>query len=366
MQGKIKPAGAAFTGARHTLSIRGLTVLRKDRGRSRHLVLEDVSLSAQPGEITAILGAAGSGKTSLLAAIAGLLKAERGAVLVGGTDVTAMRAGRRGIGFLPPGLALEPGRSLESGLAVLAPSRRNRGGTLAALVEFGLSPGLVAGAASHGQGFAALAAARLLPDQPVLLVDEAGTGLDRHGLEVLCTVLRREAGGGRTVLIATRDPAIALAADHLVLLRGGHVLQTGTPASLYTEPRDEAAARLTGSANILRGTLRQKLPGGFIWVAAGQRFTQADGLGQPAPALGNAVSLCLRPAHLRVWHPALPNRLPAQIVTLTCHGDRTALRCDTPLGPLDALCDTPSPLRPAMAIDLGWDGSAASILAPLE
>jgi ABC-type Fe3+/spermidine/putrescine transport system ATPase subunit len=180
---------------------------------------------------------------------------------------------------------------------------------------------------------------------------------------VLVAQLRQQAGRGRTVLLATRDPAIALAADHLVLLDAGHVLQTGTPASVYTEPRNEAAALLTGPANILHGTLRQKLPGAAIWVAAGQRFTQADSPGQPAPALGTPVTLCLRPAQVTVWSPALPNRLPAQVTALTCLGDRTALQCDTALGMLTAFCETPSSVRPGMSLDLGWTSQGASVLS---
>ena len=341
------------------LSVRGLTIIRKF-GRDRRLVLEDISLSAQPGEITAILGAPCAGKTSLLAAIAGLLKVERGAVLVGGTDVTAARPARRGIGFLPPGAMLDPDRPLGS---TLGPSRgRDHARPQAILAALGLPADLMPGGATHGQGFAALTAARLLADETVLLVDEAGTGLDWAARDAMLAWLRAEAGRGRAILLATRHAETALAADHLVLLQDGRVLQAGTPASVYTEPRDQAAALLTGSANILRGTLRQKTPGTLVWVAEGHRFVQADMPGQPPPALGCAVMVCLRPARVTLWSPALPNRLPAQIAALTCRGDHTVLCCDTPLGTLQAYCDTPSALRAGMAVDLGWTSQAATVL----
>jgi ABC-type Fe3+/spermidine/putrescine transport system ATPase subunit len=219
------------------------------------------------------------------------------------------------------------------------------------------------GEATHGQGFAALAAARLIPKGGVLLVDEAGTGLTEGEQEVWLDWLRAEAATGRTIVLATRCRGVAMAADHLVLLRGGHLVQAGAPASVYAEPRDAEAARLTGPANLLRGTVRQKLPGGFVWMQAGQRFTQADPAGQAGPVLGSEVSLCLRPDHIAIMAAeGAQNRVSGVVTRLICRGGQTEIGCETPLGTLRLLVAGPPGIRAGMTLPLGWSAEAAAIL----
>ena len=362
----VQPAPPGQTGS--ALSIRGLTV-----ERGRRMVLEDVAFTAQPGAITAVLGEAGSGKTSLLAAIAGLIKPVRGAVLVGGADVTRMRPSRRGIVMLPPGTALRADLPIEA--AIMRPwaarfgraaaGRAAAGRAAGAMQQVGLEDAAAVrmGEATHGQAFAALAAARAAPDARMLLVDEAGTGLGRQRRDALMAWLRARAAAGGTVLIATRCEEMALEADHLILLRRGCVLQAGEPCTVHAEPRDEAAAMLTGRTNVLRGVVRQKLPGGFIWVEAGARFTQADHPSQSPPALGAPVVFCLRPAQLVVGVGAAANRIVGVVAATICRGDRTELRCATGLGTLCALATEPARYRPGMPVELGWGAEAAFVLA---
>jgi ABC-type Fe3+/spermidine/putrescine transport system ATPase subunit len=341
------------------LSVRGLTIAHGGR-----LAVEDVSFSAQEGAVTAILGNAGAGKTMLLCGIAGLVKSVRGAVLVAGADVSALRPAKRGIGLLPPGTDLGRDRNALAALRRLAGRRAavTPAAVLAGLACDGIES-VRLGDATHGQAFAILAAARLLPPGAVLAVDEAGNGLTEPGQDLLMAWLRGEAARGRTILIATRDRRLALAADHLVLLDHGHVLQAGSPASVHAEPRDTVAALLTGQANVLQGTLRQKLPGGFVWMAAGQRFVQEDAAGQATPALGSAVALCLRPAQLELCAAGdAPNAMQGVVTQLICRGPRTELWLDTALGHLRAEIAGPPLLRPGMEITLGWSPRAASIL----
>ena len=345
------------------LSVRGLTI-------APHGVqaVEDASFSAQEGAITAILGGAASGKTVLLSGIAGLIKPERGNVFLAGTELASPRAARQHIGFLPPGTDLGTDRPVGDALRRMAArlSAKDVARTLpdTLMAALGLN-GLGAvrlGVATHGQAYAALAVARLLPRGDVLLVDEAGEGLTGDVREALMSWLRAQAATGRTILIATRSRNMALAADHLVLLSGGRVHQTGAPASVHAEPRDALAASMTGAANILGGTLRQKVPGGFVWMQGGRRFVQED-LGQAAPSLGGHISLCLRPALLGVGVAAdAPNTLPGTITQLICRGPRTEVRFDTVLGPMRADILGPPVLRVGMEIMLGWSPRDAVIL----
>ena len=343
------------------VSVRGLTV-----ARLRRRVLEDVSFSAPSGSLTAVLGPAGAGKTTLLAAMAGLLPVERGAVFRDGADVTRAPARRRGIGLLPPGSMLPEASTIQAALRKLA-GRSGAGAVEARLVALGLDTLATqpAGLLTHGEAMLALTAARAGVAGGVLLVDEAGMGLDEQGRRRLLALLRHEAAS-RLVVLATRYPATALAADQLVLLAGGRVLQTGTPASVYAEPHDAVAALLTGPANILQGTVRELRPGGFVW-AAGSRHVQAAGADAPRPALGSPVVLCLRPERLALLNPGerADNELDGMVADMRSAGPLLDLSVTTRLGgllvaaPSWKLAPYPSPGQP---VRLGWATDAAIIL----
>ncbi|MEJ0049011.1 MAG: ATP-binding cassette domain-containing protein [Rhodospirillales bacterium] len=353
------------------LSVRGLTLARPG-SRGTVPLLQDVSFSAPAGVVTAVLGAAGAGKTTLLACVAGLVKTDSGSVLVDGTEVAARRGGRRGIGMLAPGTDLGAGRTVTAALRVAAGRGRAEAAAEAVrLLGLEIAATRKLRELSHGQGFAALAAARLLVPGSVVLVDEAGEGLDDAAAEALWCWLRADAGGGRTLVLATRRAATAMQASHLVLLRHGTVVQAGPPCAVYAEPRDRVAALLTGPANILEGTVRQKVPGGFVWAAGGGQFRQEAPPDAPVPALATQVMLCLRPEALLVTEPeaapsagagAALNRLSGVV----CEGAPDGLTAvvDTKLGQLRARLPGPRGLCAGQAVELAWSPRAAHLLMP--
>jgi ABC-type Fe3+/spermidine/putrescine transport system ATPase subunit len=341
------------------LSLRGLTVERDGR-----VVVEDVSFTAPAGAVTALLGGMGAGKTSLLAAAAGLLPIARGAVVLGGADITKRR---RGVALLPPGTSL--GRSATVGDALRAIAARDaRPGMAALLDRLGLTAMVPRRlwTLSHGEHFAALAAARLLPPSEALLVDEAGAGLDRGGRELFLAALRAMAQEGRSILFATRDESLALAADHLVLLDRGRTLQAGTPASCYAEPQSAAAALLTGPANIMEGTVRERRGGAYIWTAAGTRFWQTATPETTPPPLGSLARFCLRPERVLLLRAGekSDNMLTGVVTSLQSAGHALALEVETACGVLQV--SAPSWPRPAASLGgevlVGWDGGAASVI----
>jgi ABC-type Fe3+/spermidine/putrescine transport system ATPase subunit len=335
------------------LSVRGLTLAETARALP---LVEDVSFSAEAGAVTAILGEAGAGKTVLLTGIAGLRKPLRGAVLVSGADVTKLRPGKRGIAMLPPGTDMGGDRTVDAALRRIA-GRGAEPGLLDLLHAFGLSgvSGKRVASLTHGEGFATLAAARLLGAGDVLLVDDAATGLGATAREALLHFVAAQSGAGRTIVLATRDTSMALAADSLVLLNEGRVLQSGAPASVYAEPRDLTAARLTGRMNLLHGIVRQKIPGGFIWSAGGRKFTQLGA----GPALGAAVAFCLRPEQMTLAAEGAPgNTLPATVTRLVCLGGRTETWAETALGPVIMHTPGAAQLRRGQLFSLGWEAGA--------
>jgi ABC-type Fe3+/spermidine/putrescine transport system ATPase subunit len=219
---------------------------------------------------------------------------------------------------------------------------------------------------SHGQAQLALAAARLLQPGAVLLIDEAGMGLDEPARAAFADRLRQQVQAGRAVVIATRDAAIARLADHLVLLDAGRAIQAGTPASLYAEPHDAAAARLTGPANILSGRIRELRGQAFVW-AAGGRFLQSVEPDMPRPSLGAEVTICLRPERIALLagDETADNLLDAEITDIRSAGPLLHVATRTSLG--EVLVAPPSwyPAfypAPGQSVRLAWHPGAGWVL----
>ena len=203
--------------------------------------MDAVSLTIAPGEVLALLGSNGAGKSSLMRAIIGLEPAAAGRILLDGADITALppeRRARMGLGYVPEGRRVFPGMSVRDNLEVasFAPKAARSG-----LIErvFTLFPQLQtksrdrAWQLSGGQQ-QMLAIGRALMGEPrLLLLDEPSMGLSpRLTSEVMATV-RAIAAGGTAVLLAEQAARRALqAADRGLWLHLGRVADTGDATDL--------------------------------------------------------------------------------------------------------------------------------------
>jgi thiamine transport system ATP-binding protein len=150
-------------------------------------VLTDVSLAVEPGEVVALLGPSGSGKSTLLRVIAGLLRPDRGAVVIDGADVTSVPTHRRGVGMVFQDEQLfshlDVAANIAFGLRMRASDRAAqvaRTQELLALVGLtGFDQRSVVDL-SGGEAKRVALARSLAPSPRVLLLDEPLTGLDRE------------------------------------------------------------------------------------------------------------------------------------------------------------------------------------------
>ena len=229
-------------------------------GYGRTVVVRDLSLTVEPGEIVALLGPNGAGKTTTLMTVTGLLPALAGEVrLFGGPVDTGAphRNARRGLGCVTEDRALFGGLSVRDNLWLaangegggrerLSRGRRRRGGRLGADVAdvAGYFPALGpladrrAGLLSGGEQ-QMLAIARALVGRPhLLLVDEMSLGLAPKIVDQLATVLRRAADElGIGVLLVEQHLPVALSiADTAVVLVHGKVVARGPGAALAERP----------------------------------------------------------------------------------------------------------------------------------
>ena len=203
--------------------------------------LEDVSLQARAGEVTALLGANGAGKTTLLSAIIGQTPLAAGAIVFDGRDLAGLpsrRRARRGIGYCPSGRRVFPGMSVEDNLdagcfASASERARLKREAMDLFPQLAAHRRLAAWRLSGGQQ-QMLAIARALMAKPrLLLLDEPSLGLAPALVDELLVKLRGVAEAGAAVLLAEQNIGAALAvADRAIILTRGRVATQGDAAGM--------------------------------------------------------------------------------------------------------------------------------------
>ncbi len=233
-----------------SLSVQGLSV-----NYGKVTALQSVSFSLAPGGLALVLGANGAGKTTLVSAIAGLVKAAAGDVLVGGTSVVKRRADQRarlGISLVPEGRGLLPGMTVEENLQLgwRVRSRSERGTFVEARERaFNLFPRLHerrlqdCGTLSGGE-MQMLAIARALAANPrVLLLDEPSLGLAPQAVETVYASLVELSAmeDGPTMLIVEQKTVpLPEDIDLTIVLGNGRVIYE----TMGRRPSSDELARL--------------------------------------------------------------------------------------------------------------------------
>ena len=251
-----------------TLEVSGLHADRGDR-----TVLRGVEVTLRPGEVCALMGTSGAGKTTVLRAIAALQPFSAGHIVVdgfrlepGALPATAkLRALRQRVGMVFQAHALfEHLTALEN--VVLAPmhafgqTREQAADTAMALLE---ELGVAERAAAYprelsgGEAQRVAIARALAPDPQYLLLDEPTSALDPARRGALGETLRALAAEGRGLLFATHDVDFALAcADRVAILADGVVVQDGKPADVLIDPTHPATRDLLSTPMVESSTRR--------------------------------------------------------------------------------------------------------------
>jgi lipopolysaccharide export system ATP-binding protein len=230
----------------------GLSIVNLRKSYKRRPVIRDVSLQLNRGEVVALLGPNGSGKTTTFYAIAGLVTPEGGQVLIDGRDVTTLpmyRRARLGIGYLPQEVSIFRGLSVEDNiLAVLEigiSDRHKRRERLEELLsEFSIThlrraPAL---ALSGGERRRVEIARCLAADPKYLLLDEPFAGVDPIAVGEIRHLVQDLKSRGIGVLITDHNVRETLEiVDRAYILHDGTVLKHGTTDEIV---RDEMVRRV--------------------------------------------------------------------------------------------------------------------------
>jgi len=289
-------------------------------------VLEGLSLALAEGEILALLGLSGSGKTTALRLLAGFESPDSGEILLDGRDVTRLRPAERGFGMVFQHYALFPHMSIEENVAFGLEARgtakaetRARVEAMLKLVDLLPLAGRRVSEISGGQQQRVALARALAPAPRLLLLDEPLSNLDPSLRERTREELRAAVKkvGITTVLVTHEQEEAFHVGDRVAVLNHGKLEQLGKPLDLYQRPESRFVASFIGRSSRLPGRLSSRLNSrlNITGQAAGEaaevvleagdrvlrllgRFAEPQAAGHGQSAAGAAVDVFLRPESL--------------------------------------------------------------------
>ncbi|MFJ2033969.1 ABC transporter ATP-binding protein [Streptosporangium sp. NPDC087985] len=212
-------------------------------------VLDGVSFHVERGEIVALLGGNGAGKTTIARSVSGLHRASSGEVLFDGRDIT--RCGPRrivqwGLSHVPDGRRVFPSLTVEENLdlgAYLDGRRKNivaerREGVYRTFPRLAERRTQRAGSLSGGEQQMLVIGRGLMSEPSLLILDEPSAGLAPTSIAALSEGIAAIRAGGTAVVLIEQHLQLALGlADRLVVLQEGHVILSGRTAAVAADPR---------------------------------------------------------------------------------------------------------------------------------
>ncbi|SFL91394.1 ABC transporter ATP-binding protein [Shimia aestuarii] len=262
-------------------------------------VVDDVSLTIQPGQVLCLLGPSGCGKSTTLRMIAGVDMQDSGEIYVDGKlicdTVFRIPPERRHIGLMFQDFALFPHLSVADnvafGLKTSKDEKRARVEALLAKVNLGWAIDEFPHVLSGGEQQRIALARALAPRPRIMLMDEPFSGLDNRLRDEIrdqtLSLLKEE---DTAVMLVTHEPEEAMRmADEIALMRHGKIVQQGAPYNIYNAPVDREAVGFFSDINVIRGVSK----GALTDTPFGQFLT-------PGLADGAKVDIVIRPQHLKL------------------------------------------------------------------
>jgi sn-glycerol 3-phosphate transport system ATP-binding protein len=323
-----------------------------------HQVIKSLDLEFGRGQLVALLGPSGCGKSTLLRLLAGLETPDSGRVEIDGKDVTDAAPSARGLSMVFQSYALFPHLNIAENICfgmhvrgVHAAERRQRLQDALALTNLqGLEQRKPA-QLSGGQRQRVALARAIVAGHSICLMDEPLSNLDaklRHSVRHEIRALQQRLG--MTVVYVTHDQTEAMGmADKIVLMNGGGVVQSGTPAELYETPATAFSAGFIGSPPMM--------------LMAAEKLPPALRAGI-APIGGDVKTLIgVRPEHFHIVAPS-STELFGTVTGVEFQGAESYIYLDLPGGD-DIIVRSPekSRLKLGDRVGLGWNPADAHVFA---
>jgi len=306
----------------------------------------DISLGIYKGEMFALVGASGCGKTTLLRMLAGFATPSSGRILIDGADMGSVPPHERPVNMMFQSYALFPHMTVEDnvgyGLRRLSLERavkRQRIREALEMVQLGALATRRPHQLSGGQRQRVALARAIVRRPQAFLMDEPLSNLDaKLRVQTRAELVDLQYELGITFIVVTHDQDEAMAlASRIAVMDRGRVMQVGTPAEIYEFPRSRFVADFVGTTNLFEGTVcacdaglisvRCAETGGELLVDDGGSFT-----------LGQRVWISLRPEKVRLGkepaNGARVNQLRGTVWELGYLGNRSTYQIKTTSGKL--------------------------------
>ncbi len=304
-----------------------------------------VDLSIYRGEMFALVGASGCGKTTLLRMLAGFVTPTSGRILIDGADMTEVPPYERPVNMMFQSYALFPHMTVEDNIAyglkrdgVARPECARRVTEALDMVQLGGLGRRKPHQLSGGQRQRVALARALVKHPKVLLLDEPLSALDkklRESTQFELMDLQYELGITFIVVTHDQDEAMALA-SRVAVMNQGHVLQVGTPAEVYEYPKTRFVADFFGTANLIEGVVESQVDGVLNVLTATAGLVRARE--SRAIAIGAEVTVAIRPEKMHLSKVATSdsggNSASGEVWELGYLGNRSIYRIKTVSGQL--------------------------------
>lgn len=241
------------------IELRSICKTFPEKNHSTTTVLQDISFTAERGEITTILGESGCGKTTLLRIVAGLETADSGRIFRNGEDITSLPSSKRKIAMVFQNYGLYPAKTVRDNIefplkisGVNTTERHKESDEISRLLHVDQLLTRFPSQLSGGQCQRVGIARALIRKPEILLMDEPLSNLDPQLRgEMRDDILRIQQETGSTILYVTHDQTEAMSMSHkLIVLRSGHIEQEGTPEQVFFKPATTYVAKFLGNMNL--------------------------------------------------------------------------------------------------------------------
>ncbi len=308
--------------------------------------VDGVNLRIYKGEMFALVGASGCGKTTLLRMLAGFATPSGGRIMIDDQDMTAVPPHQRPVNMMFQSYALFPHMTVEQNIgyglrrmALEGSVRTQRIHDALEMVQLGALAKRKPHQLSGGQRQRVALARALIRRPKVLLLDEPLSALDKKLREqTQFELMNIQSQVGITFVFVTHDQDEAMAlSTRIAVMNRGQVIQVGTPSEIYEFPQSRFVADFVGTTNLFEGTVSGSQPGHLIvrCPEAGCDLI-VDELGRFGG--GQRVWVALRPEKIRLSKQPLEgerlNQIKGTVWELGYLGNRSTYRIKTATGKL--------------------------------
>jgi ABC-type Fe3+/spermidine/putrescine transport system ATPase subunit len=248
--------------------------------------VNDLALGVENGERFAIMGSSGSGKSSLLRSIAGLIPIDSGTITIDGSDMTGTPAHRRPVGLMFQDYALFPHMTVAENIGyglrmegIPSKARDVHSRELLSLIGLDGYADRKPSTLSGGEQQRVALARTLAPEPSIVLLDEPLGSLDVSLRESLLAETKEILDAVRaTSMYVTHDRGEAFSfCDRMAIMHEGKLLRVGTPDEIWHEPRSEFVARAIGQTNLIPMDFISQGARGLGFVPRSAISVQGDG-----------------------------------------------------------------------------------------